>query len=545
MSTKTIILASLAAFCFSQTIKAQNTTIPVLRTESKEISVLHDGVKQTKWYVSPEVKCDSLFTTGGEIMLCSDNDSLTIRTGKPWDTTDIAIVTNSGDTAHTRIIRKPTNIYTNPPKHLLTVNNGILTKEQAKFDINSLIYALLEIHPDIFSVAGHKKIMSAFNETLGNLPDSLTTIELYNRVAPVVTLIGDGHTMTRFPYNDIFTDSLKRLPIYIGVMADRSLVAETCIDSIIPANSKILSINSLSADSMITAMLPYMSGEREFYRVSRLDKQFAALFEMLYGGKAEYLIEYTEPGSDKVKKVSVPASTHKEMISRSPKAAPKFEIQPYQFRIDTKKGIAIMEFNKCINPSKMTAFCDSMFKELTSHNIRKLIIDVRQNGGGDSRVGDVLLRRLAKKPFYQTAGILAKVSPAAIERFGEGDPGMLFYEVPESAYIQPLPNDKGHFDGETILLTSNHTFSSASSFANAFKEADCGMIVGEETGGMTVSFGDMMYWTMPVSGIVTTISYKRFWFMNSDEHDIHGVIPHIPTKAENALETAIKHFRKK
>ena len=122
---------------------------------------------------------------------------------------------------------------------------------------------------------------------------------------------------------------------------------------------------------------------------------------------------------------------------------------------------------------------------------------------------------------------------------------MLFYEVPESAYIQPLPNDKGHFDGETILLTSNHTFSSASSFANAFKEADCGMIVGEETGGMTVSFGDMMYWTMPVSGIVTTISYKRFWDMNSDEHDIHGVIPHIPIKAENALETAIKHFRKK
>lgn len=545
MSIKSIFLASLAFISSSQIIEAQNTTIPVLKTEAKEISVIHDGSKRTKWYISPEVKCDSLLTTGGEVTLYSGNDSLTVRTGKPWDATDIAIVTNSGDTAYTRIVRTPINIYTNPPKELLKTNNGFITREQAKFDINSLLYALLDIHPDIFSVAGHKKIMSAFTETLGNLPDSLTTIELYKRVAPVVTLIGDGHTMTRFPYNDIFTDSLKRLPIYIGVMADRSLVAETCIDSIIPANSKILSINSLSADSMITAMLPYMSGEREFYRVSRLDKQFAALFEMLYGGKDEYLIEYMAPGSDKVKKVSVPASTHKEMISRSPKAAPKFELPPYQFRIDTQKGIAIMEFNKCINPSKMTTFCDSMFKELESHNIKKLIIDVRHNGGGDSRVGDVLLKRLAKRPFVQTAGILAKVSPAAIERFGEGEPGMLFYEVPESAYIQPLPNDKGHFDGETILLTSNHTFSSASSFANAFKEADCGMIIGEETGGMNVTFGDMMYWTMPVSGIVTTISYKRFWFMNSDENDIHGVIPHISTTAGNALNTAIKQFKSK
>lgn len=543
MSIKSIFSVFLAFICSLQPIDAQDATIPIFRTNSKEISILHDGSKQTKWYVNPEIKCDSLLTTGGEITLYSGNDSLTVRTGKPWDATDIAIVTPSGDTAHTRIVRTPINIYTNPPKELLKINNGFITREQAKFDINSLLYALLDIHPDIFSVAGHKKIMSAFTETLGNLPDSLTTIELYRRVAPVVTLIGDGHTMTRFPYNDIFTDSLKRLPIYIGVMADRSLVAETCVDSIIPANSKILSINSLSADSMITAMLPYMSGEREFYRISRLDKQFAALFEMLYGGKTEYLIEYTEPGRDKIRKASVPASTHKEMLSRSPKTAPKFELPPYQYKIDTQKGIAIMEFNKCINPSKMTAFCDSMFKGLNSRNIKKLIIDVRHNGGGDSRVGDVLLKRLAKRPFAQTASILAKVSPAAIERFGEGEQGMLFYEVPESAYIQPLPHDKGHFDGETILLTSNHTFSSASSFANAFKEADCGMIIGEETGGMNVSFGDMMYWTMPVSGIVTTISYKRFWFMNSDENDIHGVIPHISTTAGNALETAINQFK--
>lgn len=71
------------------------------------------------------------------------------------------------------------------------------------------------------------------------------------------------------------------------------------------------------------------------------------------------------------------------------------------------------------------------------------------------------------------------------------------------------------------------------------------MIIGEETGGMNVTFGDMMYWTMPVSGIVTTISYKRFWFMNSDENDIHGVIPHISTTAGNALNTAIKQFKSK
>ncbi len=64
-------------------------------------------------------------------------------------------------------------------------------------------------------------------------------------------------------------------------------------------------------------------------------------------------------------------------------------------------------------------------------------------------------------------------------------------------------------------------------------------MVGEETGGMNVSFGDILGWSMPISGLYSTISWKRFWLMEADEFDIHGVIPDVAVDADAALNTAL------
>lgn len=44
--------------------------------------------------------------------------------------------------------------------------------------------------------------------------------------------------------------------------------------------------------------------------------------------------------------------------------------------------------------------------------------------------------------------------------------------------------------------------------------------------------------------MVCGISYKRFWQMNAEEDDIHGAIPDIAVKAEDALDTALQYIKK-
>lgn len=84
------------------------------------------------------------------------------------------------------------------------------------------------------------------------------------------------------------------------------------------------------------------------------------------------------------------------------------------------------------------------------------------------------------------------------------------------------------------------TFSSASSFAWAFKEAGCGTVIGEETGGMSVHYGDIITFKLPNSGLAVNVSHKRFWLPGADENDIHGVIPDIMCPQDKALEAALK-----
>ena len=161
----------------------------------------------------------------------------------------------------------------------------------------------------------------------------------------------------------------------------------------------------------------------------------------------------------------------------------------------------------------MKMFADSMFVTLREKGIKNLIIDLRNNGGGNSMVGDVLFRYISPKPFKQMGKALVRVTPTTIRLTGRTQmvPGWSFYnDESKGNLIPPLTKEEGHYEGSVYLLISHHTFSSAGSFAWAFKEFGMGTVIGEESGGMNVSFGDIIYYKLPVSGLSCTISFKRF-----------------------------------
>lgn len=532
------------AFASAQTPK-------IFHTAHEAIRILHDGRPQQHWWVvSPEVAVDTLQSSARSVTLISTVDTLTVSGLRDWEHSDVAIVTPKGDTALTRVVKIPEVLYDNPPaKMRLCPGQKTLTREQATFDLDAMMYALLEIHPDIFSVTGQELLLSAFEQAKSELPDSLTIAELYKRAAPIVSLIGDGHTMVRFPYNSFFTADLKRVPMAFFISSDGSIIAERTIDNAIPSGAIVKAINGVADTTMINTMLPFLSGETRAFRLSRMNPDFYTLFELLYGGKEEYAVEYVLPekSSKKSQTVVLPASDFMTIKSRIPAKTQNKPVAPYSYTIDKKKGVAIMDFNECSGAKSIKQLCDSMFNDLREQGIKKLVIDVRENGGGDSGVGDILLSYVVKKPFTQFDKVLYKVTPTTARLIGSTDglPHIGFSKKDISRRIQPRTDSEGHFDGETVMLISNNTFSSGASFAWAFKEAGGGKTVGEETGGMNVCYGDIVMWKMPVSGIPVSISWKRFWQMDADENDVHGVLPDIAVPASKALPSAMKLFNHK
>lgn len=423
---------------------------------------------------------------------------------------------------------------------------GKLVRNQAIFDLSALIYTIYEVHPEMFSECNQAELMGAFNRTVAALPDSLTIAELYRRAAPVVAMIGDGHTALKIPSEEILTADTKRLPIIATINNRRELICQSSIDSIIPVGANILRINGTDIDTMIDTMLTYISGEREHFKLTRLSDDFAALHELLFKAD-EYVIEYEPRDSLGVAEVKLPAVTQTEMMLRSPVVKSTNFGQDYAYMTDSLNNVAVMEFNKFNDPGRMEQFADSMFSELRRKGITNLIIDIRNNPGGNSDVGDVLLRYISKEPFTQFEKMLVKITPETIKLMGDSveskTPGLFFIETDTDQLIKPRTPEEGHYNGKVYLLTSNKTYSSASSFAWVFKVCGMGTVIGEETGGMNVAYGDVLKFTLPISELSGIVSYKRFWQYKADEKDIHGVIPDKEVRADNAMATALRLAR--
>lgn len=537
----TMYIVAIAAFAQSTEI-----TTDILRTNVNTVDVTFDGKKLKKgWSVknnNDEVK--HFDTRAHEIVFASDIDTLKI-TLDTWQTKDFTIMSANGDKTPVKVTRVSENIYEYPDPHLLIrTPDEMLSREQAVFDIKALVYGLSEVHPNIFSVCKQEDFFRAVNNAVETLPDSISTMELYQKTAPIVAMIGDGHTNLIFPYND-FTPDLKRMPLGVDVMNDKSILCHSSLDSIIPRGAIILSINGVNAEDIVNSMLPYVAGEKEHFKISRINSSFSALHYMLYPADS-FTIVYLPKNEKTPKTVTYPATIYKEVIRRG-QASPKDKKEPYSFTINKEQNVAIMDFREFKSPSKMKIFADSMFRDLRNQNIDNLIIDLRLNGGGNSSVGDVLLRYISREPFVQMDKMLMRITPLTRKLMNADniDPEFSFFETSDDQLITPRTTQEGHYSGNVYLLTSNKTFSSASSFAWVFKECCIGKVIGEETGGMNVSFGDVLTYRLPVSNLLCSISYKKFWLFRADEKDIHGTIPDIAVPAADALDKALQIIKTK
>lgn len=542
--TSSIILCIVAIAAMAQTADTLKKT---LKTNVSPVAVILDGkALDGGWNVLYGNDIDPLDTRAKEVVFASDIDTIRI-TLDTWQSIDFTIESATGEKAPVRVTRISENIYENPdPRMLKRAPGGMLSRAQAEFDINALVYGLSEVHPNIFSVCRQEDFFRAVNKAIESLPDSISTMELYRKAAPIVAMIGDGHTNLVFPYKDVFTPELKRMPFWVDVLSDKSIVCRSSLDSIIPRGAKILSINGVDAVDMINSMLPYVAGEKEPFKLSRIDGSFSALRHMLYPADS-FDIVYLPAGEKKPKTVTYPATPVDEVKRRSPTLPNTGTGKPYSFTIDKARNVAVMDFREFSGVSAMKTFADSMFRELRNQNIGNLIIDLRWNGGGNSAVGDVLLRYISPEPFVQMDKALVRISPLTRKLMGAEDiaPMFSFFEMTEDHYEQPLTEQEGHYNGNVYLLTSNKTFSSAGSFAWVFKECGIGKVIGEETGGMNVCYGDVLGYRLPVSKLYCSISFKRFWQFRADESDIHGTIPDVAVPASEAMDKALKMIKKK
>jgi hypothetical protein len=423
------------------------------------------------------------------------------------------------------------------------------SKQKLIADIDSLYASIKEIHVDMFANISKQEFEKNLNQIKTQLKDSMTRIEFHKNIAPLVEKLGDGHTSLQYPKDDLKDPSIRLFPIVVDInFKDSSVIVADDYsqgENKIPTTAKIISINRKSATTIIGEMFHYVSGEKTFFKAEILSSQFTPLLYSLCGDTT-FTIQYQY--KNKILCKTVPAIFYSQRYESKIKKTTN-HIDNYSLHIDDKKKIAIIEFNSFSNLSHFRKFIDSAFVIIKQKKLNDLIIDIRKNGGGNSDLGDELFQYISPVAFKQFGKRIVNNSYRRMQFYKSAysdtitDP--IGLQTRNDTTLIKLRENRNRFTGNVYLLTSHFTFSSAASFSWAFKYFKMGTTIGEETGGMAVCFGDIIWQTLPNTKIKYFVSHKKFYQYGATDNDIHGTIPDYIVSEKNALDFTRELIKKR
>ena len=417
-----------------------------------------------------------------------------------------------------------------------------ISHKQAIEDLDTLIFSLKEIHPALFMNRSEKSFNKAIKALKKALPEKdITVLEYYKIIKPITSMFGEGHIQLYIPDKEFEKYKIPAFPLSVKITPGKHTIytAKNYYVNdklVIEKGTQILSINGKRDKSLITQLLKYSQGERDFFRCMYMESCFTEHFYMLYPDSVFHLKLKTEKG---VENKTIHA------VSYSERQKPEWTDMwpPYSFK-QLDKNVMLMTFKMCTPYNNPRAFADSMFNIIKEKGISNLIIDIRKNPGGSSSVGDEFFQYISHVPFQQFGKGLCKYSTPMKKSFKKA--GYDYDSIPNGVIEEPeeelipLRENPLRFNGKVYLLTSYKTYSSAASFSWAFKYFNMGTTVGEETGGMNVSSGEVITQELPSSHIMYGIPCKLFYQYGADGSHIHGTLPDVKVPQEKALEKALQ-----
>jgi len=195
--------------------------------------------------------------------------------------------------------------------------------------------------------------------------------------------------------------------------------------------------------------------------------------------------------------------------------------EKYTFEI-LDDHIGYLAYNQCADLKAFDRFLEKTFSTIQKKGVDKLIIDIRENGGGNSELNDHLLNYVTRKPYQQAYGRYWKVSREVQdkirnEKLWEGFLDQEFFNrylnSPDQSVIKEFDEEmmkpdsnELYFNGTTCLLIGPKTFSSANYLADAVKTYALFTVIGTPTGEYTNDFGEQITFKLPNSGSYLFIS---------------------------------------
>ena len=388
---------------------------------------------------------------------------------------------------------------------------SVFTQAEAIEDYNIFIDALKEGLPGLYDYVSEAEFVQFTTSTRAGFCEMVTAIEMEKAIVGTLALIHDSHTALMNPSND----NPRFSTIDFGILGDSMVVTRTGLADSKYLGKRILTIDGIPCDSMKTFIRAYNIGSDgfiesypEFDNLCKLSLNYCSCIQpdaSAYDVEIEFADGETKlfkGGSYKVNKC----------FPRKPSWQKWFLtnlLEPINFRMisDTTAYLGIRDFD--LNQVEVEQIREH-FAQMVSDSVTNLIIDLRNNGGGNENVMADIYSYLAQEPFRQE--IYQKVNKRGDfdffryssnhvegqELFSEYEPSPdgkdFFLDLSDQWH---WPDSVVNYKGKVYLLVNERSFSASAVFAGWVKKQWRGAIVGRETGSTyhqmkAIKFEDLM-----------------------------------------------------
>ena len=346
-------------------------------------------------------------------------------------------------------------------------------------DVRDLGAAIEEIHPAPYRSVSRQRFQAEV-DTLAQRAGSISRDELLVGLMRMIALLGprNGHTGL-FPGDPSHARQLHLYPVRLYDFADGIYVVDAVERSLI--RNKLVAIDGTPLAEILERVRPLVPHDND-WNVRGLAPHFLLTAEVLDGlgivdgaQSTQFTFERPDGQQVDVQLAAVPASSYLSRFNDAlqghypsvlPRAAKPLYLagsaKPMWARTLAGGRVVYMEFNSVQRPTP--GFLTELTRLVRGPRVRRVIVDVRLNGGGDNTTYGSLIDLFASRHVNKR--------------------------------------------GRLFLLSGRATFSAAANFAAEMDRDTRAIVVGEPTGGGVETYGDTFPLALPTAGWTVHIAAR-------------------------------------
>lgn len=386
----------------------------------------------------------------------------------------------------------------------------IYQPEAMQADLKKFKNALIKTFPGLYTNQSPEEFEKMTDDLMSEISKPMEARSFYKVLRKM--RIYDDHAGF-YPVNELASilSNQKLLPFDVYVKDERIFMVKNMSSFPIPDGSEVLSIDGRLSNDIIQELFKYYCTDGKSHAGLRymlgLPGRFSYIYSQIIGEKPSYSVSYRDYKSKQILTVQIePVSNELYTTNRAKKypAKKRPTEDAFNFELNKPENYAILKINRFVKDSFQDPentypdYYKKCFKEISANNIENLIIDLRDNSGGDAKNAGYLLQYFIDKPitpakeittlgnneyFLKTTGDRLELD----EKYGLVMQDNRTFKVTKFDILRELvpfnPIEEYHFKGKLVVLINGGMFSAAGTAAGLLKEYTNAILVGTETSG--------------------------------------------------------------